>query len=164
MSQHLEGKDLVELLDMLEPVPEPAAVSLMPQTPGWIVLGIVVVVAVWWGLRRMRARRRAGAYRRAALAELDRARDRAGNRTGDDGAYIATLLRRTALAGYPRAQVAGLTGDDWLNFLDQSYDGKGFSGPEGKALLAAPYRRNIPQPGLADLARTWITTHRQLRP
>lgn len=160
MSQHLEGKDLVELLDMLEPVPEPAAVSLMPQTPGWIVLGIVVVVAVWWGLRQMRARRRAGAYRRAALAELDRA----GDKAEDDSAYIATLLRRTALAGYPRAQVAGLTGDDWLNFLDQSYGGKGFSGPEGKALLAAPYRRNIPQPGLADLARTWITTHRQLRP
>ena len=153
MSLHLEGRNLIELLDMLAPVPDPAPVSLMPQTPGWAVLGIAALALAVWGARALRARHRARAYRRAALAELDRA--------GGDQAQIATLLRRTALTGYGRKQVAGLSGEDWLNFLDQSYDGKGFSGETGRALLTAPYRRSAPDPALTDLARLWITSHRQ---
>ncbi len=155
MSGHLEGKNLVELLDMLEPVPDPAPVSLMPQTPGWIVLGLLVLGLIVWTLRLVRARRHARAYRRAALAEL------AG--VGNDAARIAALLRRTALAGFPRDEVAGLTGTKWLNFLDQSYGGKGFSGEAGQALMSAPYRGNASHPALADLARQWITSHRQVQ-
>ncbi len=151
MSGHLEGKNLVELLDMLEPVPDPAPVSLTPQTPGWIVLGLVALGLIIWAVRSIRARRRARAYRRAALEELAGA--------GDDAARIATLLRRTALAGFPRDEVAGLAGVEWLNFLDQSYDGKGFSGDAGQVLLTAPYRENTADPALTDLARKWITTH-----
>ena len=152
MSQHLEGKNLVELLDMMEPVPEPPAISLMPQTPGWIVLGIIVVGLAFWAARALQARHRERAYRRAALAELAE--------IGNDSAKIATLLRRTALAGFPRDQVAGLVGEDWLNFLDQSYGGKGFSGEQGQVFLAAPYRQSAPDPALGALARDWITLHK----
>jgi len=155
MSGHLEGKNLVELLDMLEPVQDPAPVSLIPQTPGWIVLGLLVLGLIVWTLRLIRTRRHARAYRRAALAEL------AG--VGDDAARIASLLRRTALAGFPRHKVASLAGADWLNFLDQSYGGEGFSGETGQVLLNAPYRRNASDPALADLARQWITSHRQVQ-
>ena len=154
MSTHLDGKDLIELLDLLEPVPVPVPISLWPQTPGWIVLGVVVLALLAVGVRHLRARHRADAYRRAALAELAQ--------TGDDAALIAALLRRTALAGFPREQVAGLTGKNWMNFLDQSYGGKGFSGSEGKTLLAAPYRHNTHGPALSELARTWIATHKQV--
>lgn len=156
MSTHLTGKNLIELLDMLEPVPEPAAISLMPQTPGWAVLGGVVLGLLVWAARHLRARHRANAYRRAALEEL------AGS--GGDAAQIAGLLRRTAMARYGREQAAGLTGRDWLNFLDQSYGGKGFSGGLGQMLLAAPYRRSASDPALADLARDWIQGHRRARP
>ena len=152
MNSDLEGKNLVELLDMLEPVPDPAPISLIPQTPGWVVLGIVVLGLIFWIARRITSRRQARAYRRAALVELAGA--------NDDVARIATVLRRTALAGFPRAEVAGLTGVDWLNFLDQSYDGKGFSGDAGQVLLTAPYRENTADPAFTDLARKWITTHR----
>lgn len=156
MSQHLEGKNLIELLDMLAPVPQPPAISMMPQTPGWLVLGLGLAGLALWGAGHLRARHRANAYRRAALAELALA--------GDDAARIASLLRRTALAGFPREQVAGLSGDIWLSFLDQSYGGKGFSGDTGQVLLAAPYRANTSDPALADLARRWISTHRRAAP
>lgn len=156
MNEKTQGKTLVELLDMLEPVPEPPAISLWPQTPGWIVLGLVFLGLVFWGVHRLRLRHRAGAYRRAALAELAE--------TGDDAARIAALLRRVALAGFPRAQVAGLGGENWLNFLDQSYGGKGFSGDHGRVLLTAPYRQSQSDPALRALARTWIKQHRQPAP
>ena len=35
MSQHLDGLNLVELLDALAPVPEPSAIAMTPQTVGW---------------------------------------------------------------------------------------------------------------------------------
>ncbi|PCH75135.1 MAG: hypothetical protein COC12_01950 [Rhodobacteraceae bacterium] len=156
MSTHLTGKNLIDLLDMLEPVPEPTPVSLWPQTPGWLVLGLILLALLVWGLRAIWMRHHARAYRRAALAELAQ--------TGNDAARIATLLRRVALAGYPRRDVAGLTGAGWLAFLDQSYGGSGFSGPVGQVLLTAPYRQSAPDAALGDLARDWITMHRQARP
>ena len=100
MTPDYEGLNLIELLDLLEPTPEPDPIAMTPQTPGWIVLGIVLALAALWALRKLVRHRRAGAYRRAALRELDSA--------GDDAARIADVLRRTALAGFPRAQVAGL--------------------------------------------------------
>ena len=62
--------------------------------------------------------RRATAWRRAALAEL-RALAPALE-AGEPGALarLQTLLRRVALVTAPRAEVAGLTGADWAEFLD----------------------------------------------
>lgn len=154
MTPQTEGLGLIELLDLLQPTPEPPAIAMTPQTPGWIVVGAVLVLAVFWGLRRLLAHRRAGAYRRAALRELDRA--------GDDAARIAEVLRRTALAGFPRSQVAGVYGADWIAFLDRTGPG-GFAGAPGQALVTAPYRENRTDPDLARLARDWIRHHDKAR-
>ena len=155
MSEHFEGKNLVELLDLLEPVPEPQAISLFPQTPGWIFLGILVAASIAWAAWAVHRHHRENAYRRAALSELSRCED--------DTARIATVLRRSALAGYARSQVAGLTGADWLGFLNESYGGSGFSGHLGQTLLAAPYRQSGTDPALTKLARDWITKHQKAR-
>jgi hypothetical protein len=159
MSTHLQGKDLIELLDLLEPVPAPVDISLMPQTPGWILLGVAVATLTFFTVRYVRKRHQANAYRRAALAELAAC--------NDDAVQIAALLRRTALAGFPRDKVAGLVGADWLKFLDQAYGENGFSGASGQMLLDAPYRKNTSDPArdpasnpaLSKLARTWIRRH-----
>ncbi len=153
MSEHLEGLNLVELLDALEPIPEPAAIPLTPQTAGWLWLGAALIaVAVVLIIRHIKTRR-ANAYRRAALKEL--------SETQDDAARIALLLRRTALAAYPRARVAGLIGSDWLAFLDQSFDGTGFRDGPGQLLATAPYQGSTKDPALTSLARQWIETHQQ---
>ncbi|HEX2888434.1 DUF4381 domain-containing protein, partial [Vineibacter terrae] len=116
----------------LADIPLPPAVSLWPQT--WLsriviaVLAIGLVVAVWWLARRWWANR----YRRAALAELDAlAEPTAG--------ALALLVRRTALSAFPRADVAALSGSDWLAFLDRTYGGTGFTQGPGRALAAGPY-------------------------
>jgi len=153
MSSHLDGLDLIALLDLLAPVPQPSAIPLTPQTPGWVVLGLALLVLAIAALRRVRARHQATAYRRAALAELADAQN--------DAAQIAALIRRTALAGYPRHVVAGLTGGDWLGFLDRSYGGTGFTDGPGQAVITAPYQSSAADPALTALARNWIRGHNQ---
>lgn len=136
--------------DLAEPA-MPPPVPLIPQTWGWAVLAALVLAglawAVWLGYRH----RKANAYRRAALAEL------AGTQSAAD---MAVLLRRTALAAYPRAQVAGLTGRDWLGFLGQS-GGQAFPEAAGAELLSAPYRpgQATASAELRAAVRHWVSHH-----
>jgi len=129
-----------DLADIVLPSPP----SWMPGTIGWLVLGLVLATALlglaWRAWRHWRANR----YRRAALKELavlqralqDRrgdAADPADPADGADGAdarararallALAELLKRTALAAWPRASVAGLSGTAWCNFL-QAHAGR----------------------------------------
>lgn len=152
MSEELAGKNLIELIEMLEPAPEPAPVSMMPATAGWIWLGLLVLVAIALLVRWLLARWRAGVYRRAALEELTHA--------GADPVAIAAIVRRTALAAYPRDQVARLHGEAWLSFLDESYGGRDFSDGSGRVLASAPYAAADAGTGLANAAREWIRRHR----
>ena len=155
MSEDLSRLTLIELLDLLEPFSEPPQVSLWPQTGGWIWLGFAVAcVAAWLG-RRWFMNRRANAYRRAALKAIAAA--------GDDPVALAVIVRRAALAGYPRVEVAGLYGEDWLAFLDQAYGGTGFREGPGRRLAVAPYTPVGRAPGLAPLAALWVRHHHRPR-
>jgi len=151
MSQDLANLNLVELLDLLEPIPEPPPIPLWPQTAGWIWLGLAVLVIAAWLGRRWVVAYRANAYRRAALRAITAA--------GDDPAALAAVLRRAALAGYPRAEVAGLYGEDWLAFLDQTYGGTGFREGPGRLLAVAPYASATKAPDLTSLAAEWVRRH-----
>ena len=153
MNEEFKGLGLVDLIELLEEVPEPPPISLTPQTPGWIVLGVVVVVLLILLLRWALQRYRAEAYRRAALRELGQA--------GDDPAAIAIVLRRTALAAYPRAEIAALAGADWLAFLDRTFQGNGFSEGAGQVIATAPFRPHPSNSDAAKLARDWIRGHRR---
>lgn len=152
--EDFKDKSLVDLLDMLEPIQEPPAISMWPQTQGWVFLGLAVLVLVVWLGLKWREHRRANAYRRAALVELARA--------GDDPIAIAAILRRTAMAGFPRVDVAGLSGETWLAFLDRTYGGAAFMTEIGRQMVAAPYQAAAPTSisGLAAIAQDWVHSHR----
>lgn len=146
-------ESLTGLIGRLVEPPQPPPVAMTPQTAGWAVLaGLLIGALAWAGWRAWR-RWRANAYRRAALAELRAA--------GDDPAAIAAILRRAALAAWPRPQVASLTGADWLHFLDATGGGGSFHDGPGRVLARAPYCAGTPpSPGLAELAALWIRRHR----
>jgi hypothetical protein len=149
-----EGINLVDLIDRLAEPLQPAPVSMAPQTAGWTVLAVLLALVLAWLAWRWVQRWRANAYRRAALDELDAA--------GDDPAAIADILRRTALAAWPRGRVASLSGADWLHFLDATGGGGGFLEGPGAALASAPYRSDAAAaaPGLGALAARWVRRHR----
>jgi hypothetical protein len=86
----------------------PSPVSLWPATPAWAVLGALLLALLLWLVWRGWHAWHQGAYRREALRALDAAQ------TPEE---IAALLKRTALAAWPRAEVAALSGDDWAGFL-----------------------------------------------
>ncbi len=153
MSEDLSTLNLVELYDQLIAPSAPPDVSMMPQTVGWAWLAGIVAAMAGFGLRWWYLRHKANAYRRAGLQVLDGC--------GNDPTMIATLLRRTALAAFPRATVAGLTGDIWLRFLDNSLGQPLFAGTEaGRVLTKAPYAGGDPSDALASAARVWITKHK----
>ncbi|WP_424976371.1 DUF4381 domain-containing protein [Dinoroseobacter sp. S124A] len=153
----LDGLSLPELFDALAPITPPPAISMMPQTPAWAVLGLALLGGLVFAGMYVRRRHAANAYRRAGLAALSAA--------GSDPAAISTVLRRTALAAFPRDAVAGLHGTDWVAFLDRTAPGLGLAqSPLAEVLLAGPYAAQPPSTDLAALAKRWIETHRPLGP
>ncbi len=144
--------NLVDLLDQLVLPPEPEPVSMVPQTAGWGVLLVLVLIGVAFGVWRLHAHRQRNAYRRVALAALESCKD---------PAEIAGVIRRCALVAYPRAEVASLIGADWLTFLDKAAGSTAFTAGPGRAIATAPFRDGgAADAALLDVARTWVRTHK----
>jgi len=147
----------------------PDPVSWVPRTIGWYAaFGLILLVAGWWVYGRLR-RFRKNRYRRLALEELaviERELQRPEKRS-KSLSEIPVLLKRTAISAFPRSEVADLSGERWLAFLDKTMGGKNFTEGEGRLLpeLAyAPVQRiaqfSDEQIGiLLQLVRHWIKGH-----
>ena len=154
MSVDVQGKSLVDLLDMLEPAPAPEPISMMPQTWGWLVVVVALALLVGFGVAALVRHRKMNAYRRAALMELSGAEN--------NPEKIASILRRTALAAYPRRKIAALSGQNWIDFLLETSDKINFSETNRRSLLQAPYQDTPADPDLAKLAQDWIRSHKRM--
>lgn len=120
----------------------PDPVGWWPPAPGWWLLAALVVVALAWFLRRWLDHRARARARRHALRQLDRYAEeyaRHGNAV-TLGTDVSELLRRTMLAYAPRSEVAGLTGDAWLEWLDRGLERPVFRQGDGRPLVEWPYR------------------------
>jgi Domain of unknown function (DUF4381) len=136
-----ERYSLANLRDIVLPDPPP----FWPPAPGaWVVLGIAVAILsiAGWGWYTSRQR---NAYRRAGLLLL------ADARTVYD---ISVIMKRVALAAFPRERVASLYGDDWAAFLQETCPRSDFSG------IAASDPARESNQALIALAGTWIRHHR----
>ncbi|QFY64081.1 DUF4381 domain-containing protein (plasmid) [Rhizobium grahamii] len=106
-------------LRSLKDIAVPQPVSWIPQTWGWMALALILLAAILlWALVLYRRWRR-NAYRREALRLLDEIADdfrRQQTRDGA-GARLGELLKRTALAAWPRKTIAAMSGTDWIDFL-----------------------------------------------
>lgn len=140
-------------------IPLPPEVSLWPQTWESRTVVAVLLVGLIAGGWRLACRWHANRYRRAALAELDRIENRLAEDAASHSA-LASLVRRTALAAFPREQIAALAGPAWLSFLDRTGGGHDFSDGPGRNLEIAAYRPEADDPRvLIGTVRRWIKTH-----
>jgi Ca-activated chloride channel family protein len=146
-------------------IPLPQPVSLLPQTwPSRVAIALLLaaaIAAVW----RILHQRHVNRYRREALAELGRIEQSfdADKAPAELVTRLAVLVRRTALAAFPRETIAPLAGSAWLSFLDSTYDVSEFSESPGRLLASAPYQRIAPDGAevrsLAAVVRRWIRGH-----
>lgn len=147
-------------------LPEP--VSWWPPAPGWWLLALLLLLAIGAAVRWSLAYRRRVAARRSALRELQTLRA-AHDAAGNDATLVrglSRLLRRFALARFPRERVAGLTGETWLRFLDRYSADRPFTHGVGRALLEAPYRPDatLAAAELTDLVERWIRGNPEAKP
>lgn len=130
-------------------LPEP--LGWLPLAPVWWLLIVLCIAGLGWLLSRAWRARRFHAPRRFAIREL--AVIEASYLTHRSvvllGRQLSELLRRTMLAYAPRREVAGLTGESWLVWLDRDLSVPYFHTEGGKSLLHLPYRD--PDGNLSDV-------------
>jgi len=121
----------------------PEAIGWWPLAPGWwVVIALLAIAAAllvrryWQAWARGAARRHALQTLRQLTADFEQHHDAVAF-----GANLSALLRRTMLAYAPRQEIAGLTGDDWLAWLDRDLDQPRFQTEAGRKLIELPYRR-----------------------
>jgi hypothetical protein len=154
----MDPSDILAQMRDIHMPPEP---GLWPPAPGWWLLGIVVLIGLGWLVRQgWQALARYRLYRRVAreLAIICERHQQHGD-AQKLTAEISRLLRRAALREHERERAAGLIGDNWLTFLDQTGHTETFSTGPGRCLATAPYGGHadpVDAEALAGTVRRWL--------
>jgi len=146
------------LLD-LKDIHEPEAIGWWPPAIGWwlvaIAVPLLIILLVWLYKRLTRKTALKTAKKMLVRIKQDAAQDNLQKLGG-----LSVLVRRVAISVSPRAKAAGLTGRQWLEFLDASVKGLPFSEGIGQLLADAPYRKTPPTElevsQLIDLCEDWL--------
>lgn len=145
----------------------PQDISWFPPAPGWwlILFCIIALVVAYYFYRQYRKRRR---LRDEALyllnsIKLDYHQHRNSLRCLNE---LSALYRRVVLSLYPRHEVAGLSGQDWLDFLNKTAADAGahdvyFNSTLAELLLTQQYQKSLTLDAerfeqLYQLSQKWI--------
>jgi hypothetical protein len=141
-------------LDNLHDFYQPPPPAWTPQTIGWyVVFAVIALLAMWIIIHSLR-RWLANGYRREALRELALLQPE----------QFSTLLKRTALSAWPRDKVASLSGEAWLNFLNESAENNSFHQTPGNRIEEIALRSQTlsgeDERTLRKITAEWIRRHR----
>jgi len=148
---------LLELKDITPP-PEPAW-WLIP--PGYLIVLCVIIgitLLVWFMLRHRRVNRL------AKLADQNLQRIRSSYKRNQDarqlGLELSKWLKQVSILAFPQRQPESLTGEPWLEFLDESLDGNNFSSGNGEVFGGAIYHQQVSLDAyqLVALCEQWLIT------
>jgi len=137
----------------------PDAIIWWPPAIGWWLMALLVILLIAGGIWLVKHLTRKTAIKTAKKLLLSIKQN-----TEIDNQQklveLSKLIRRVAVSNLPRSRVAGLTGQDWLLFLDSSVKGAPFSEGIGQLLANAPYRNTSPSDGeisqLLSLCQDWL--------
>jgi hypothetical protein len=128
-------------LQNLNDIVLPARVSWWPLAEGWYFVIAALLIVFGWFCYRLLRRWFSNRYRRAALREfrlLEKNIQSAADREASLR-QIPALIKRTALAVYPRGQVASLAGSSWHTFLNSKVKNPPFTEPVVEILDRVSY-------------------------
>jgi len=139
----------------------PDPVSLWPLAPGWwalIILLVIVLVLTMYLFRRYHNHKISAPY--LAKQELERIKNHFNSNQDKSNLVkeLSELIRRLSISIFPREKSAGLTGEEWLKFLDEYSVKNEFNNGIGRVLIEAPYQADpeFNSNELIDLISTWI--------
>lgn len=125
---------LLEQLRDIIPPPEP---GFWPPAVGWWVL-VILMALLPLGFRYLLNLMR----ERHARQHITRDISQVVTLQPEQAAVrLSILMRKVAISRFPHSSVAGLTGEDWLKFLDSSGETDQFTQGPGRLLITAPYER-----------------------
>jgi len=155
-----QADPLSELRDIH--LPEP--VNPWPVAPGWWILLLLILISLVFGIRFLLRRWRSNRYRRNGLIKLQQLQETYA-RDQDPQQYLlrfSELMKRIALVCFPREQVASLSGEEWVAFLDRTGGTDEFSLGHGQVLMYGTYEpgREFEVQALHELGLKWIKEHR----
>ena len=158
--EEIEQLSLYDLISLFDDLQTPEPISYYPVTPIWAWIVSIAALLALYLLFKAWKRWQRERYRTIACDELARIASIKGP------AYamkVSQILKWTALAAYPRRLVASLKGEQWLRFLDSTFEGSEFTEGVGQSLAASQYQRtaDFNEDVLGVLAKKWIRTHRR---
>ncbi len=137
----------------------PETVGMWPPAIGWWLLLIVLPLLflfAWWLFKRITKT----TLTKEALAILDQIKNDPNSDQKQKLQQLSSWLRRIAISVSPRKEVASLSGQDWLRYLDQSIEGIPFSSGIGRYLADGHYQKSLPDKvditALSELCETWL--------
>lgn len=157
----MQGTDPASL--PLRDIHLPDPISWWPLAPGWwalMILLVIVVLLTTYFIRRYRNHKISALY----LAKQELERIKTDFNINQDKSNLvkelSELIRRLSISVFPREESAGLTGEEWLKFLDQYSAKNEFDNGIGRVLIEAPYQANpdFNSNELIDLVSIWIET------
>ncbi len=153
----------------------PDPVSWWPIAPGWwiILVSLILIIAAIFVTRKIYRGRQLNRDIKAELEEIKQ-RFRTTQNKVQLAKALSILLRRASISYYPGTDIAGLTGKDWLSYLDNTHTrlsagaspGKKFISDVGEVLLSAPYlpdeaELDFDAHTLVQLCESWLrVTHK----
>lgn len=145
----------------------PGEIGWWPPALGWWILAAVAAAGLAYFVLRLLATRRERAAAQAirrVVARLD-----SGEAPVACMQQISSVLRRFVISvSGANARVAGLTGRDWLEYLDSRWDRAAFSSGPGTDLVVAPYAppERVSAESVREIARLsleWVGAQRRSR-
>lgn len=143
----------------------PTEVSYWPPQPGWYALGVVILIIIGIALLRFRKHKQLNTYRKDALKTLHYISNQ--EPTAMQLHQLNQILKACALKTYPRAQVAHLSGSDWVSFLNSTSRSVNFSQIHADLLSSSQYEKTMnlidKKQDYSDLfnqSEGWIKTHK----
>jgi cbb3-type cytochrome oxidase subunit 3 len=137
----------------------PEAIGWWPPAIGWWILAILIplfIALMFWLYKRI-TRKTAVKAAKKLLLHIKQDQQRDNSQKLKD---LSALIRRVAISTNPRNECAGLTGQQWLEFLGRSVKGSSFTEGVGRLLTDAPYRNSQPTEQdisqLTSLCEDWL--------
>ncbi len=149
--------DILQLRD----IHLPETPGIWPPAPGWWMIALAGLALLTWAGIKLWRQLKIHRQRKHIFGLLDQLEKTAGKVDSPESlAQLSRLLRRLALMRFPSAQIAPLTGKDWLKFLDASGGNGRFCEGPGSVLADGPYVRDlnvtVDSRALSALVRDWV--------